>query len=238
MNCTLSSMMSGINSDFTQSVELIAEHFNQTAIINLLDVLVNKEGYYIPKIVLEPDYLVDVSSIAECFQPSTIEPISILLKRFLLFNILSIPIMRGNITNFFLDELLQDPDAKFETLFPKTFALNPLTFAQFSNAQVKELMLELRSHFFTLKKVMKHHFEEQGIERSSCFVEPSFYSESYGIQGRLDVWHKKEDNSQTDVIELKSSKLFNRINTESIKIIMYKLYCTICSFALHIKQMK
>ena len=50
--------------------------------------------------------------------------------------------------------------------------------------------------------------EDLGIERETAFLEPSFYSNEYGIQGRLDMYHYDEGKKQSDIIELKSGKLF------------------------------
>ncbi|KAA6303979.1 RecBCD enzyme subunit RecD, partial [termite gut metagenome] len=53
------------NAEFNDTCGLLWRH----AQINLLDVLVDETGVLIPSfIVLEPDYLIDISALAECFR--------------------------------------------------------------------------------------------------------------------------------------------------------------------------
>ena len=54
-----------INEEFAETCKLLWRH----AQVNLLDVAVDEAGILTPSfIVLEPDYLLDISSLAECFR--------------------------------------------------------------------------------------------------------------------------------------------------------------------------
>lgn len=54
-----------INDEFAETCGLLWRH----AQINLLDVAVDEAGVLTPSfIILEPDYLLDISSLAECFR--------------------------------------------------------------------------------------------------------------------------------------------------------------------------
>ncbi len=196
------------NENFNPTVQVIRQVFDFPVTVNLLDVEVDKAGVLRPKaIVVEPDYLVDVSAISECFKEFGAEPLFYLLKKYLPV----IPnkyLMIGNIANFFLDELMTDSDATFRELFPKVFRLNPLAFCLFDDREVREIMQKSQRHFTTLKQMVKQGFAGQGIEPQRCFLEPSFYSETHGIQGRLDVFYQSEDNEHSAIVELKSGKPF------------------------------
>lgn len=197
------------NENFTTDIHAIETVFGFPVIVNLLDIDIDKEGVYRPRaFVIEPDYLVDVSAIAECFKEGTTLPFTYLLKKFLPFETTA-PLMLGNIANFFLDELMTDPEATFTETFPKVFQLNPIAFTLFSDRDIREIMQKAQKHFNTLKTMVLQTFAENNIIPEHCLLEPSFYSQRYGIQGRLDVFYQQPaDNGKSGsaIIELKSGK--------------------------------
>lgn len=195
------------NEQFNTTIKIVLNAYENVATLNLLDVRI-KEGIYYPKrIILEPDFLMDVSAISECFQSFGVAPELYLLKKFTPFTY-SIPLMLGNIANFFLDELMHDSDVSFPEIFPKAFGLNPLAFATFSDKEIREIYQKSQRHFTTLRLVVKRTLKEVGIKPKDCYLEPSFYSEKYGIQGRLDIWYKPAASQKAAVIELKSGSPF------------------------------
>lgn len=217
-----------LNENFNSTIECIRRDFKYNVTLNLIDVLVNEDGIYYPKMfVIEPDYLVDVSAISECFQNFGTPPELYLLKKFLPFTY-SKPLMLGNIANFFLDELMTDLDVDFNEIFPKVFGLNPLVFATFEDSDIRDIYRKGQKHFANLKHVIKHKFKQSDIDPKDCFLEPSFYSEKYGLQGRLDVWYKAPDSNKAAIVELKSGKPFapNRFglsNNHYTQTILYDL---------------
>ncbi|TAK40594.1 MAG: DEAD/DEAH box helicase, partial [Saprospiraceae bacterium] len=156
-------------------------------------------------IVVEPDYLLDVSTVANCFQGSGAEPVVYLLQKFLPVG-QSVPMMVGNIANFFLDELMHNPRATFKETFPKVFKLNPLAFSLLPDATIREVMHTSQKHWVTLQNMVVQGFKKFDIEPAECYLEPSFYDEKHGLQGRLDVFFKKGNKSA--IIELKSGSAF------------------------------
>ncbi|MEM9917186.1 MAG: AAA domain-containing protein [Bacteroidota bacterium] len=204
------------NENFNPTIDQIRTTFRFPVSLNLIDVEIDQAGIYRPKaIVLEPDYLVDVSAISECFKDFGAAPMLYLLKKYLPFQTTKY-IMIGNIANFFLDELMTHKDSTFKETFPKVFQLNPLAFAIFDNRLVREIMQTSQKHFLHLKRVIQQDFPASDIEPSDCYLEPSFYSEKYGLQGRLDVFYKQADSSkQSAIVELKSGKPF-KANTYGI----------------------
>jgi DNA replication ATP-dependent helicase Dna2 len=202
--------VTGHNENFNSTIYSIHQNFHNQVTLNLIDVVVNKEGVYIPHaFVIEPDYMVDVSSISECFQNFGAAADLYLLKKFLPFSY-SVPLMLGNVANFFLDELMTDADVNFVETFPKAFALNPLAFATFTDSEILQIYRRSQKHFTNLKSIVKVKLKENNITPEDCYLEPSFYSEKYGIQGRLDIWYKDSTpkSNKTAIIELKSGKPF------------------------------
>ncbi|MEL6926793.1 MAG: hypothetical protein AAFO94_22320, partial [Bacteroidota bacterium] len=161
------------NENFNPTIRALQEHFSLPVVVNLLDVEIDKAGLYHPRaFVLEPDYLLDVSAVSECFKPTGSEPLSYLLKKFLPFETTKY-LMIGNIANFFLDEILSNPEVTFQEIFPKVFQLNPLAFALMDNRLVKEIMSTSQRHYVNLKKIVAQDFPRFGIEAEHCYLEPT-----------------------------------------------------------------
>ena len=67
-----------INEEFAETCKLLWQH----AQMNLLDVAIDEAGILTPSfIVLEPDYLIDISSLAECFRDYGHHPGNYFLSR-------------------------------------------------------------------------------------------------------------------------------------------------------------
>jgi DNA replication ATP-dependent helicase Dna2 len=194
------------NENFQPSIQVIRKIFGFPITLNLLEVEIDQAGYYIPRaIVVEPDYLVDVSAISECFKDTGSEPYSYLVRKFLPHETTE-PILLGNIANFFLDRLLNEPEAEWQKLFLETFQLYPFIYAPMSDAQVKSIAGKAMKHFINLKNMATGGFKLQGIDPANCALEPAFFSNQYGIQGRLDLFFRKGDTSA--IVELKSGTPF------------------------------
>ncbi|MDX1943454.1 MAG: AAA domain-containing protein [Saprospiraceae bacterium] len=194
------------NENFDPTIAAIRKVFGFPVTLNLLDVEIDTAGIYRPKaFVVEPDYLVDVSAVAECFREAQPEPFLHLLKKYLPFENTKYRLL-GNIANFFLDELMHKSDWAFKELFPKVFQINPLSFCLFDNAEIREIQQTSQLHFINLKKLVQQDLTAQNIAIENCFLEPTFYSETHGLQGRLDIFFQSEEKSA--IIELKSGKPF------------------------------
>lgn len=195
--------------DYLQpTIELLRKVVGFPVVLNLLDVEIDAAGLFRPRaIVVDPDYLMDVSAVAECYKGAEIDPWSYLLNKFLPFEN-TLPRLLGNLANFFLDELMTDPNASFPELRRRIFALQPLAFCLFNDQQIRELMGHSQKHFIHLKQLILQGFEQEGIMPADCYLEPSFYSETYGLQGRLDLLHRPARGGRTAIVELKSGKPF------------------------------
>ncbi|MBC7774798.1 MAG: hypothetical protein H7246_05105, partial [Phycisphaerae bacterium] len=195
------------NENFNPTIQAIRQVFGFPVSLNLIDVAVDRKGIYKPRaFVVEPDYLIDVTAIAETFKDFGTEPLLHLVKKFQPFET-STALMLGNIANFFLDELMTHPGLTFQELKSKIFKLNPLAITLFDNFQVKEMMDKSQKHFINIKQMVLEGFEKQGIKPANCYLEPSFYAPVYGIQGRLDVFYQNPDNKkEAAIVELKSGR--------------------------------
>lgn len=194
------------NENFNATIQVIRKVFGFPVTLQLIDVDIDHHGRYCPRaIVVEPDYLVDVSAISECFRDTGADPYTFLVRKFLPYENTEAKLL-GNIANFFLDRLLSEPAAEWSAVFRETFQLYPFVYAPMSDNEVKSVSGKAQKHFLTLKSMALGGFERQGIEPAHCFLEPSFFSEQYGIQGRLDLFYKTDE--QAAIVELKSGTPF------------------------------
>lgn len=154
-------------------------------------------------IVLEPDYLVDVTELANSFQSSGPDYFVNFIKKISDFPN-SIHLQIGKIVNTIFDEIIQEPNADFDTLFEKALKSDPLSFFDFFENNKRDfgfLKEQIQKIINNLSEILPR------IEYVDPIVEPSFISPTYGLQGRLDIAEiKNEDYSEVNILELKSGK--------------------------------
>ncbi|MBK5721477.1 AAA family ATPase [Dysgonomonas sp. Marseille-P4677] len=182
--------------------------------LNLIDIKTDNNGNLIPKMfVLEPDYLIDASAIAECFQSYGSSHLHYFRRKFEP-NINSHYILLGNLANFFLDELVYAEDVQnliFKEVFFKSFQSMPFEYASCkdisNNTDFKDFMARAENQFSNIKRVILNDMPANGFDISACTLEPSFFCEKYGFQGRLDLLQLSNTPDGIDrIIELKSGK--------------------------------
>ncbi len=154
-------------------------------------------------IIYEPDILVDVTDIAECFQHKLINYELYFLK---LFDsaVVSYPLLLGNVVNEFFDLLINNKDIDFETAFSKALRKNPLKTLLLAHKD-ENSRKQLRNVAFNHFQKLNEFVNEFTCDRIS--IEPTFISPDYGIQGRLDALIEYNDEAnRKDVVELKSGR--------------------------------
>lgn len=194
------------NDNFNPTIRLLRTVFGFPVTLNLLEVDVDAQGQYRPRVfVVEPDYLVDVSAVSECFKADGAQPLAYLVKKFLPYE--STPAMLlGNVANHFLDRLLNEPTAAFADLLRETFRLYPFVYAPMKDAEVREISQKAQKHYLNLKMMAQTGLAQQQIEPENCVLEPTFYSEQYGLQGRLDLFYHTD--ARAAIVELKSGSAY------------------------------
>lgn len=196
----------GVNEEFKDTVDELWRY----AQLNLLDVIVDDNGVYTPSfIVLEPDYLLDISSLAECYKDYGSHPANYFLSRLVPIENAR-PLLLGNIANLFLDEWIyageKEPD--YTECMKKAFRQYPIELAaceELRNPQKeKEFAQDCRMHFEHIRETVQKTFLQPGynLDKNDAVLEPSYICEALGIQGRLDYMQR----DMSSFIEMKSGK--------------------------------
>lgn len=201
----------GVNDLFNTTIERLWIG----AQLNIINCRQDETGRYIPQIfVVEPDYLIDTSALAECFQNYGKSYLHYFRRKFE-----QTPnnqyILLGNLANFFLDELVfadNPEELEFNSIFLESFRQKPFEYTTCRDIHkvedFKAFMVKAKTHFENIKRVVLKDFPKNSIDVERCVLEPSFFCEKFGFQGRLDLLQLSDKKDEINkIIELKSGGL-------------------------------
>ena len=231
--------VAGINEEFTEGVADYWRH----AQLNLLDVVVNKDGTFTPSfIVLEPDYLIDISSLAECYKEYGSHPVNYFMNRLVPIDNAR-PLLLGNIANLFLDEWIhadvEEPD--YVACMKKAFRQYSIELAACEELlepeKEKAFFNDCRMHFDHIRETVQQTFKESGyqLDKSDAVLEPSYICEALGVQGRLDYMQR----DMKSFIEMKSGKadeyaLKGRVEPKENNRVQMLLYMAVLEYSMNV----
>ena len=233
----------GVNDEFTEGVSDFWRH----AQLNLLDVKLNEDGTYTPSfIVLEPDYLIDISSLAECYRDYGSHPANYLMSRLVPIDNAR-PLLLGNIANLFLDEWIyakeEEPD--YVACMQKAFKQYPIELAvceELHDAEKeKAFFADCQKHFEHIRQTVTETFGASGynLDKSDAVLEPSYICEALGIQGRLDYMQR----DMSSFIEMKSGKadeyaIKGKIEPKENNRVQMLLYMAVLEYSMGVDRRK
>ena len=153
--------------------------------LNLLDCTVTRKKVVPRLIVVEPDYLIDISTIANCFETYGHHPLLFTVNR-LTPRSTNKHIVLGNFAGSALDDIINHPaEYDIKDTFRSNFrekALDYATCADFDAASFKQ---DAERQVENIKEIVDEIF--QTFNREKAILEPSFVCERLGIQGRVDL---------------------------------------------------
>ena len=233
----------GFNEEFSDGIADFWRH----AQLNLLDVRLNEDGTYTPSfIVLEPDYLIDISSLAECYRDYGSHPANYLMSRLVPIDNAR-PLLLGNIANLFLDKWIyageEEPD--YIACMKKAFRQYPIELAaceELLNSETeKTFAKDCRMHFEHIRQTVRETFLAPGynLDKNDAVLEPSYICEALGIQGRLDYMQR----DMTSFIEMKSGKadeysMRGKIEPKENNRVQMLLYMAVLEYSMGIDRRK
>lgn len=164
-------------------------------------------------IILDPDYLVDVSTIVSCFDTYAESPLLALIKRLEPFRPTE-PILLGNMAGELLDEVLHARDIPsalpLATRLQDAYRRTAGTFFRRHAMSIMCLQPSSDFHrnawqqFMNIRSAMLRTLPQQvpGYDPQHVVVEPTFFSEMLGLQGRMDMLQR----DMRVLVEQKSGK--------------------------------
>ena len=233
----------GVNDEFTEGIVDFWRH----AQLNLLDVKQNEDGTYTPSfIVLEPDYLLDISSLAECYRDYGSHPANYLMSRLIPIDNAR-PLLLGNIANLFLDEWIhaKEKEPDYIACMQKAFKQYPIELAvceELFNAKNEATFFEdCRMHFEHIRETVTETFLAPGyqLDKSDAVLEPTYICEALGVQGRLD-YMQRDMNS---FIEMKSGNadefsIRGKIEPKENNRVQMLLYMAVLEYSMGVDRRK
>ena len=174
--------------------------------LNLLSVSADEAGLLRPElIVFEPDYLIDISSLAACYQNYGDTPLNYLYSKFRPQESTHY-ILLGNAANQFLDDCVnqtEESPASYDISIQKAFRADVLAYCTTPQIDLKYFN-SAKEQFSHIQRTLEVLFSEPsyGFVAEKVMLEPSFICESLGLQGRMDLLQSDWKN----LIELKSGK--------------------------------
>lgn len=160
-------------------------------------------------IIFEPDYLINITTIASCFETYAESPLVNLINK-LKPAANTLPIHLGNLAGQYLDDAIHGRDIPFAEGIRSFFHANALNMVACPELSVAQKAQEFYANAQQQKKNIQHFINDvlpssiSGYNNTDVVLEPSFYSETLGIQGRMDFLLEK--NGETVIIEQKAGK--------------------------------
>ena len=173
-------------------------------------------------IVVEPDFLIDASSVAECFTQKGSRPEFSILNR-MVKEAASAKMVLGIMVNSILDDLVFEPNADYQNLFRLAMARQPISLVSLGIDEAQDIYKNIRdNHFPVISKFTG------SLQKESVQLEPSYVCPTYGLQGRLDILHERD--GKRHIVELKSGSppRNNAWQQQLMQVVAYNLIIRDC----------
>ena len=134
--------------------------------------------------VVEPDVLVDISTIAACFQDYGHHPLAHLINRLKPMSNTA-AILLGNFAGTALDQIIHDPAADFGDMLRTSFSEQALQFCTCEDFNPAKFKTDALRQVNNIREAVDVLFGE--YDRDKALLEPSFVCKALGLRGRVDL---------------------------------------------------
>ena len=213
-----------------------AEEGMQTSLIGLRR---KGEHWEARLVVLEPDFLIDVSALCACVKPYGAHALHYWLSQLAPREITQ-PILLGNAANRFMDDCLHENEAslseadekqQFLRSIRQDFHQSLLNYLGCDTPITREYFDKAEMHFHNIRTTVQTTFgsPEVDIDKEKVVLEPAFICPALGLRGRFDVM----TTDYQRVLELKSGKADNFGSAPKIEhVLQMSLYKEMMHFCL------
>lgn len=193
------------------------------------------ESVMMPELIIyEPDYLINVTTIASCFESYAESPYVALLAKVRPFAN-TMPIHLGNLAGKYLDDAVHGRDIPFADGIMDFFHQNSLALVTcsefFDRDSAKEFYSNAQQQKRNIDLQLRALHQSAEYADSDVLLEPSFYSSVLGIQGRMDFL--VNDDTHTIIIEQKSGKANFPFSAKEQHLVQLMLYRALLTYQLH-----
>ena len=154
-------------------------------------------------IVVEPDFLVDVSALATLFSEDSHHPLLYTIGR-MLPRANSQAILLGNFAGSALDDIINHEDATLGHTLTESFREQALQFCTCPDFSPLAFKADAQVQMTNLRETVGLLFDR--YDREKAILEPSFICERLGLQGRVDMM----TTDMQLLVEQKSGKLWGK----------------------------
>ena len=157
--------------------------------VNLIDVTAQPDSNLrqVRQVIVEPDFLIDISSLAACFTPYGHSPLVYTINR-LKPQANSQAILVGNFAGSALDDIInRGDDYDWRETFKNNFREKALEYCTCEDLNKREpFHQEAQLQARNIRQAVDMLFQS-AYDRRKAILEPSFVCEQMGLQGRIDL---------------------------------------------------
>ena len=152
--------------------------------LNLLDSHITGKTMIPQLVVVEPDFLIDISTIAACFTDYGHHPVSYIINQ-MRERANSQAILLGHFAGRALDDLINHEEIGVNEIMMNSFKQQVLQFCTCPDFQAQRFVQDAHEQVQHLQEVVDILFKEN--PKDKAILEPSFVCEQLGLQGRVDL---------------------------------------------------
>ncbi len=195
---------------------------NATVRFRKLTVSNRDQGRYtsnpLTMVILEPDFLIDASAIAECIMDNNKSHPQFYIINKLFSDQANEKMMQGNMVNQIFDRMLFDPNSSIDDMIEGIIPQSPMQMVSLGDGAVLQIKSNIKERHYPQLKGFVDRLKAQEMH-----LEPSFICPDYGLQGRLDLLYRKD--GKYSIVELKSGKAphYDAWHSHKMQVVAYNM---------------